>query len=280
MNSWLGKPQGFFKLSESDKYVGSYISGEDIKIIFGVNDSIIQTLPLNKKINAGFIDEKKLRRLLKKENTLKAKVPYANRASLDEYFIAAIVKQCYPKAEIVQQYNWIGKKTADLYISVNNRIFVLEFLGPDHFVDSNKLYSDLKRKDEIEKIVKGSSCILWPYWIQRCALNVRILFGDEKQKNGRGALWSSKCYFGDHVINNASHIICELTKPFRAALDGSYGLFYDGSTTEEYIKPEHFIINDIISGKEDYHFLIPKDVPTEEEDKWLPSKVIEWKKNK
>ena len=72
MNSWLGKPQGFFKLSESDKYVGSYISGEDIKIIFGVNDSIIQTLPLNKKINAGFIDEKKLRRLLKKENTLKA----------------------------------------------------------------------------------------------------------------------------------------------------------------------------------------------------------------
>ena len=44
MNSWLGKPQGFFKLSESDKYVGSYISGEDIKIIFGVSHIAIDVL--------------------------------------------------------------------------------------------------------------------------------------------------------------------------------------------------------------------------------------------
>jgi len=277
MKSWLGNPQGAFNLLESDKYVGSYISGEDIKTIFDVNDSIIDTIPLNKRRNAGYIDEKILRRLLKKDNALKAKIPYANRASLDEYIIAAIIKLCYPQAEVIQQYNWKGKKTADLYVSVNNRIFVLEFLGPDHFVDSNRISNDLKRKDEIENTVTGSLCILWPYWIQRCALNVRILFGDERQKNGRGALWSSKCYFRNHTISNASQIIHELTKPFRTALDGNYGSFYEGSNTEELVKPEHFIINDIISGKEDYHILIPKDVPIDDEDKWLPQSVIDYK---
>ena len=52
-NSWLGKPQGLFNLFDSDKYVGSYISGRDIKSIFGVDESILKTIPLNKKRNAG-----------------------------------------------------------------------------------------------------------------------------------------------------------------------------------------------------------------------------------
>lgn len=276
-NSWLGKPQGLFNLSDSDKYVGSYISGDDIKNIFGVDDSILKTIPLNKNRNAGYIDENKLRFFLKKEDSLKAKIPYANRASLDEYILAAIIKLSYPQAEVIQQYNWTGRKTADLYVSVNNQIFVLEFIGPNHFKNPNKIIDDLNRKEEIEKAITGSTCFLWPYWIQRCALNVRILFGEEKQKNGRGALWSSEGYFGyfDHI--KASQIIHQLTKPFRAALDNNYGCFYEGSNTEELIKPEHFIINDIISGKEDYHVLIPKDVPIDEENKWLPSKVVEWK---
>lgn len=117
MKSWLGNPQGAFNLLESDKYVGSYLSGKDIKTLFDVNDSIIDTIPLNKRRNAGYIDEKILRRLLKKDNALKAKIPYANRASLDEYIISAIIKMCYPQAEVIQQYNWKGKKTADLNIS-------------------------------------------------------------------------------------------------------------------------------------------------------------------
>lgn len=37
-NLWLGNPKGVFDLSESDKYLGSYVSGEDIKTIFGVDN--------------------------------------------------------------------------------------------------------------------------------------------------------------------------------------------------------------------------------------------------
>ena len=35
----LGKPQGVFKLDESDKYVGSFISKDDVKTILDVCDS-------------------------------------------------------------------------------------------------------------------------------------------------------------------------------------------------------------------------------------------------
>jgi hypothetical protein len=277
-NSWLGNPNGLFKLSESDKYVGSYISGEDIKSIFNVKDSDFKRIPLNKRRNAGYIDEKQLRRILKKENFLKANIPYSGRASLDEYIIAAIIRLCFSTAEVIQQYNWMGRKTADLFVSINNRIFVLEFLGPDHFVNIDKMYDDMKRKEEIEKAIPGSVCFLWPYWIQRCALNVRILFGDDKKSNGRGALWSSKCYFGDIKTNDAAQIIRELTAQFRAAPDGNYGYFYEGSNTDILHKPEHFIIKKILSGKQDYHLLIPPGIAPSEEDNWLPQSIINFKK--
>ena len=37
--SWLDKPQGLFRLSESDKYVGSFISKEDVKEIMDISDA-------------------------------------------------------------------------------------------------------------------------------------------------------------------------------------------------------------------------------------------------
>ena len=154
----------------------------------------------------------------------------------------------------------------------------MEFLGPGHFVDSDKLSNDLKRKDEIEKTIPGSTCFLWPYWIQRCSLNFRILIGEEKEKSGRVALWSTKGFFSEFECK--SSVILELTNQFGAAMNGSIGYGYDEWNSEDFIKPEHPIVEEIIKGKENYKILIPKDVSVEEEDKWLPSRVIEWKKNK
>ena len=111
-------------------------------------------------------------------------------------------------------------------------------------------------------------------------MNVKILFGDEKYKNGRGALWSSKCYFGDFDIDNASQIIHKLTDPFKAAPYGNFGYFYEGCNTDSLVKPEHFIINDILLGEKDYHRLIPSGISESEENNWLPQSIIDYKNEK
>ena len=43
----LGKPQGVFKLDESDKYVGSFISKDDVKTILQVSDNDLNGIKFN-----------------------------------------------------------------------------------------------------------------------------------------------------------------------------------------------------------------------------------------
>ena len=52
----LGKPTGIFDLKNSDKYVGSYISRDDIKEILNVTDEDLQTIKFERLKDIEVID--------------------------------------------------------------------------------------------------------------------------------------------------------------------------------------------------------------------------------
>ena len=175
------------------------------------------------------------------------------------------------------QYKW-GRKYIDIYVEDNERKFFLEFHGPGHFKKMS-IYKDpenpFERKKQIEKDF-GIPCYIWPYWIQRCVSNLKIMLGDvAPTEKGFGALWSTNVHFGEFFFNDSAQIICDISAQFNAMPDGTCGYFYeewfDGNGR---IKEEHPIIKKILSGKAKVDILIPKGVLSKDKNKWLP-KVLQ-----
>lgn len=274
----LGKPLGIFSIEESDKYVGSFFSRDDVKIILGVSDEDLAVVPFKDLKGIQCIDETTLR----KDYWEKGLIPHAVPAkvgnasvSFDEYVLMAIIRHTYPSAVITPQYKW-GRKRIDMHVEVGDQKFFLEFHGPGHFKNLSGFKDPADpfvRKSDIEKEF-GIPCYIWPYWIQRCASNLKILLGEASPSaRGYGALWSTRVFFGDFLFDNSAQIIEELTKPFNAAPDGEYGYFYEGWEEGTYgrIKEEHPIIKRIMNGKVAIERLMPKGVDPRIKEKWLPS---------
>lgn len=274
----LGKPLGVFSLEESDKYVGSFFSNDDIKTILHVKDEDLKDVSFTEKGGGLYIDESTLRKdywemgLI--PNAVSAKVGNAS-VSFDEYVLMAIIRHTYPSAFITPQYKWVRKRI-DMLVEIGDKKFFLEFHGPGHFKNLSG-YKDpedpFNRKAQIEKEF-GCPCYIWPYWIQRCSSNLRILMGDAKsEERGYGALWSTTVFFGDFSFDNSAQIIEKLTRPFKAALDGGYGYFYERWDESDFgrLKEEHPIIKRVMNGKVSINRLIPKGAKLEDKRKWLPS---------
>ena len=274
----LGKPLGIFSIEESDKYVGSFFSKDDVKTILGVGDDDLAEVPLNDLNGIQCIDESTLRKEYWEKglipNAVPAKVGKAS-VSFDEYVLMAIIRHTYPSAIITPQYKW-ERKRIDMHVKIGEKKFFLEFHGPGHFKNLNGFKDPVdpfKRKAQIEKMF-GIPCYIWPYWIQRCSTNLRILLGDAKpEERGYGALWSTKVFFGDFLFDNSAQIIDDITKPFNAAPDGEYGYFYEKWDEDVCgrIKEEHPIIKRIMNGKVAIERLIPKGVDPRMKEKWLPT---------
>lgn len=273
----LGKPLGFFSIEESDKYVGSFFSKDDVKTILGVSDEDLAVVPFKDLNGIQCIDETTLRKKYWEKglipNALPAKVGNAS-ASFDEYVLMAIIRHTYPSAIITPQYKW-GRKRIDMHVEIGDKKFFLEFHGPGHFKKLS-VFRDPEdpfvRKSDIEKEF-GTPCYIWPYWIQRCSSNLRILLGDVKPEvRGYGALWSTTVFFGDFSFDNSAQIIEEITKPFNASPDGEYGYFYEEWNADEYgrLKEEHPIVKRIMNGEAAIERLIPKGADPSAKNKWLP----------
>lgn len=274
----LGKPLGIFSIEESDKYVGSFFSRDDVKTILEVSDEDLAVVPFKDLNGIQCIDETTLRKKYWEKglipNALPAKVGNAS-ASFDEYVLMAIIRHTYPSAIITPQYKW-GRKRIDMHVEIGDKKFFLEFHGPGHFKKLS-VFRDPEdpfvRKSDIENEF-GIPCYIWPYWIQRCASNLKILLGDASPSaRGYGALWSTRVFFGDFLLDNSAQIIEELTKPFNAAPNGEYGYFYEGWNEGVCgrIKEEHPIIKRILSGKVAVERLIPKGIDPGTKKNWLPS---------
>ncbi len=264
-----------FSLSDSDKYVGSYISREDVKKILNVSDEDLTAITFTKQNGIDYIDERKLKTAWERCMIPHAPCPYCGNAkvSLDELILAAIIRQTYPSAIVTRQTPWKRKKI-DIEVNMDTKRFFIEFHGPGHFKQqySRPLENPFDRKKCIEDDF-SCDCYIWPYWIQRCSLNLSILLDKDSVSNGRGALWSSSGYFGQFVWDNSVSIIKELSIPFRVAIDDNYGSFYDGFDTDNYKKTEHPIVQKILDGKEKYNILVPKGVEEIDVLNWLPTRI-------
>jgi hypothetical protein len=278
--SLLGKPLGVFKLDESDKYVGSFISKKDVKSILGVNDEDLKDVQFKELDGCQYIDET----ILRKKYWEKGTIPHARPSkignstiSLDEYILIEIIRRTYPKAQIQSQFKW-GRKYIDIYVEIGKREFFIEFHGPGHFKKLS-IYRDpenpFDRKKQIEKDF-NIPCYIWPYWIQRCSTNLKILLEDnDVNERGYGALWSTKVFFGEFFFENSAQIIRDITDSFKAAPDGYYGYFYEEWNEKiGRVKEAHPIIKKILDGKSDVSVLIPKGIKTEERNNWLPLELL------
>jgi len=273
--SLLGKPLGMFSLQDSDRFVGSFITKEDVKAILSVDEVDLKDVPFMDKEGILCIDESILSKEYWTRGKISNSVPWKkgnSTISFDEYVLIAIIKNTYPEAKITSQYKW-GRKFIDIYVELNDKKFFIEFHGPGHFKKMS-LYQDPEdpfiRKKAIEEEFK-IPCYIWPYWIQRCSRNLKILTGEKGFENyiGTGALWSTKVFFGEFFFDNSSQIIEDINKQFNA-VQNDYGYYYEQWRLDDGIqKEEHPIIRSIQKGKKDRSILVPKGAG-EDFEKWLP----------
>lgn len=274
----LGKPSGIFSLQESDKFVGSFISKEDVKTILEVSDNDLQDVPFKNINGVPYISESSLRKNYWEKGLIPNAVPCKignSTISLDEYILISLIKDSYPKAKVQSQYKW-GRKYIDIYVEDTERKYFVEFHGPGHFKKMNG-YKDpgnpFVRKKQIEDFY-GIPCYIWPYWIQRCVSNLKIMLGDTPNQKGFGALWSTKVFFGEFLFDNSAQIICDISAQFNAMPDGTCGYFYeewDGSNGR--FKEPHSIVKKILDGKASVDVLIPKGINHGDESRWLPASL-------
>lgn len=274
----LGKAQGVFSLEDSDNCVGSFIQLNDIpRIIPDLDHDKFHSLSQKyvKNIdNKLVIDEYKLACLWNKGQI--TNVPPTQGKSLDELILKALIRKCFPDA-IVGEQEQIGRMKMDLKVTLGKTTCYIEFEGPGHFAPSK--YGEPSRQpfDKKEKVeqITGIEVVNWPYWIQRCERNLRILFDPEaKQLPGYGALWSTTRHFGDFCIDNPSDIIKRMCSRFNAWNDET-GVcdFYEKDSLGR-TKPEHPILQAIVAGKVSYRQLLPVDVLPCDYRFWLPKGVL------
>jgi len=255
----LGKPRGIFDLKNSDKYCGSYIKKQDLQLM-NLNLDNLKFKTIDKEF---FIDERELH---KKWKFLKCKY---NVANFDELILLFLIKLTYPDAIIETQYK-ISKYKIDFRIEIKNKEFFIELDGPSHFVIS-KFGVPKDPRFKRDKLLKDSNIkiINWPYWIQRCSKNLKVIV--ENAGFGNGALWSSLIHFGDFIYEDSSELIEELSEIFNCQRHKSYGYFYEEWSLNEY-KPEHKIIEDIRNKKQKLNRIIPKN--TKHIEKWVPKSLL------
>jgi hypothetical protein len=253
----LGRPQGLFDLHNSDSCVGSMLSKDDLAEILDVAEEDLRHVPFKKYNNADAIDEREIQKIWYSgmiPNAPPSRVGGA-AVSLDEMILIKLITLTYPNSTVEHQIPW-GRKRVDLRITVNGASKLVEFHGPSHFASSNYNPNPERpsiRKEKIENHF-GVECVIWPYWIQRCASNVRAIFDSDVR--GLGVLWSTNVHFGTFVFDDSAQMIEEINNRFQADRDGSYGYFY-GPNTENRNNHEHPIIEQIRNGKKLVNILLP-----------------------
>jgi hypothetical protein len=265
--AWIGKSHGTFRLHDSDRFCGSYLSVADAAEILAVSKSSlalyakqdddgnvwVSELDLHKRWGAG-----------ETKSPYPAKIGSAQR-SFDELILVRLLAITYPAAKIDIQVPF-GRKRADISVEVAGERKIIEFLGPAHFIQhyQKPLRSPFDRKQEIEETL-GCECVLWPYWMQRCSRNIRTLF--EKEMDGLASVWSTKAHFGDFQLPDAAKIIIDITQRFRALRADGIGYMYLNEHSE---KPIHPIVDQVRNGIARKEKLIPRDNPLDEAF-WIPS---------
>lgn len=267
----LGRPEGIFDLSDSDRCVGSYLKKSDIKEVLNLSDADL--LDVNFKLIDGqeVIDEREIQKLW-----YNSKIPNAiavGKSSLDELLLIAIIKRTYPEIQIERQLK-VKRFSMDFKLTLQDKRSVfIEFDGPSHFAPSRWgiPQEDPFRKKKTVEDETGIEVINWAYWIQRCSSNVKAVF--DNSVKGFGVLWSTEIHFGMFVSENSAQLIDTITKRFNAVDETGCGYFY-GAQTRNRNNPEHPIIEKIRNGKIKKEVILPKGFV--DKNYWLPDKLKEF----
>ncbi len=280
---YLSTGKGLFRLDYSDLNVGSFFKIGELRQILEldiISDEEFEQIASERNLLAKrskVINEKDL----KKKTILELRKAYSSSTSnirvdsFDELVLKRLIYKTLqgvkviPQAEVKYSKNKQGKKKVDFQIDYNGKVVLLEFDGPGHFDGNNENPLNVKSILEDEN---GVECVLWPYWIQRCAANVKAIFNPNAI--GFGALWSTKFQFGSFSISDPAKVIIAESKRFNAIRENGIGYFYGADENEKRCMPTHPIVQDILSGAKTVDVLIP---PGWKGDKcfWLPQ--ILWK---
>ena len=280
--STLSKGSGIFKLSDSDRYVGSLFSVSDIYKILEIDliseegfASALLTLGILQ--DSKYVDEKILYKQYSTLKDLYSSQKTQSYTSLDEYVLKQILLNALPGATVTQQYQLrlpgsTRAKKIDFKVDYDNQTKYVEFDGPSHYVPQYGSVNDSSDKKKRIEDFTGCECVIWPYWIQRCESNAKILF--EPSIQGRGALWSTTKFFGDFLVPNPSQTIIEETKRFNAIRDSGVGYFYGSDESDDRVMTPHPIVSRILKGKGKVSLIIPPDWRGDP-NFWLPTAL--WK---
>ena len=256
--AWIAGAQGIFKLHDSDTWCGSRVSVDDAAEILGVGVEALEDVKQRTIEGTCYIVELDLHRAWSKGRVAGSPfLPKVGNAtvSLDELILKRVIEITLPGAVVEQQVKF-GRKRADLQVEWKGTTKIVEFVGPSHFISGQYArdpISPLERKKEIEDHF-AVECMIWPFWMQRCARNVRAMF--DEPVLGLAAVWSTKGFFGDFVYPDSAAIIERLTERFDATTPGGIGYMYGNDETPN--KPVHPIVEKIRAGKESPDRLIPR----------------------
>lgn len=267
--AWIGRSEGIFRLHDSDRYCGSYLSTEDAAEILGVQPADLALLPTINGADGRLISELEIHRAWGAGRIIsphQTKIGNATR-SFDELIVMKLLEITFPGCRVNPQAPF-GRKRVDIEAIHNGRRLLIEFVGPSHFIPQYQraLVNPLVRKAEAEEYF-GDECVVWPFWIQRCTRNVRALF--QEPRDGLASVWSTKALFGDFAYPDSADLIVEISSRFGAVKSDGLGYMYSNSHTS---KPVHPIIEAVKTGKESRDRLIPRD-NHHGDGFWLPEEL-------
>ena len=268
--AWIRRAGGVFSLHDSDNHCGSYITIPDAAAVLEVPGQSLENLPSRIVQGAAVLSELDVHKAWGRGDIVSPQRPKIGNASrsFDELILRKMIQLTLPGAEVECQVSF-GRKRVDLSVIHEGHQVLIEFLGPSHFIPQFRRHPSPPgdRKAEIEEHF-GAECVLWPYWIQRCARNVRALMGEKVQ--GMASVWSTKAMFGEFVFPNSGEIIVEISARFNAVRPDGLGYMYGATHTR---KPVHPIVDAIGRGKADKSVLIPT-ASSRPESFWLPQELI------
>lgn len=264
---WLGASAGVFSLHDSDRQCGSYLTIDDASEILDVSSAALAGIRNVEHGRRRYVTDQQLGRAWASGeiDSPRSRLRQGNAMiSFDELILLRLFELHLPGALVEPQYR-CGNKLVDFKITFGSESLLVEFFGPYHFIQrTSKMPTHPRFRARILEDESGIECVIWPYWAQRCASNVRALFRRDVQ--GIGSIWSTSAHFGGFAFDDSAEVICGINERLNLPHEDGIGYFY---TDERVTKPVHPIVRRIREGRESPSKLIPPGSahPTEY---WLP----------
>ncbi len=163
----------------------------------------------------------------------------------------------------------------DFMIEYEGEKYLIEFEGIDHF-KANRRGVTIHPLEQLNSFNNPDfKLIIWPYWIQRCEMNLKVVLGLEI--NGLGAIWGADYFYNDFPWQDSNNIIKTLNAQFNIERNGNIGYIYGPDENRNY--PEHPFIKGKILNNIAPSWTIEKFIPKgtlnsiEDRNYWLPDRL-------